>query len=136
MLDRRIGAIPNNPFRSRCRAAVSAPRVALQLSDGFQHETSPQNIWRYIQLALPHSISQIPSSSQSPSLIVSTSKLTYAPKLNAVKTTTAFPLVLNFFLPMPSSPTSLKNCLFPSYLRYKLTSMIPTPYVANRAPML
>lgn len=44
---------------------------------------------------------------------VSTSKQTYAEILSAVNTLTTLPLVLNFFLCRPSSPTSEKNCLFP-----------------------
>lgn len=46
---------------------------------------------------------------------VSTSKQTYAEMLSAVSTLTTLPLVLNFFLWSPSSPTSEKNCLFPVF---------------------
>lgn len=62
-----------------------------------------------------------------PNLKVNTNKLTYAAILNAVKIITTFPLVLNFFLPKPSSPTSLKNCLFPCCLLYALTTSTPAP---------
>lgn len=61
------------------------------------------------------------------SLNVRTSSVIYAATLKAVKTTTTFPLVLNLFLPSPSSPTSLKNCLFPCCLRYALTKSTPAP---------
>lgn len=44
---------------------------------------------------------------------VSTSKQMYAEILSAVNTLTTLPLVLNFFLWSPSSPTSEKNCLLP-----------------------
>jgi hypothetical protein len=44
---------------------------------------------------------------------VSTSKQMYAEILSAVSTLTTLPLVLNFFLWRPSSPTSEKNCLLP-----------------------
>jgi hypothetical protein len=59
--------------------------------------------------------------------------------LSAVKTETTFPLVRNFFLCRPSSPTSEKNCLLPVIistlppqsfvgcfvLRFKLTLLSP-----------
>jgi hypothetical protein len=63
-------------------------------------------------------------------------RLAYAPKLNTVKMTTALPLVLNFFRPNPSPPTSLKNWRLPSYRRYSETPRTAAPYVANRAPMV
>lgn len=58
---------------------------------------------------------------------VSTNKQTYAATLNAVKTTTTFPEVLNLFLRSPSSPTSLKNCLFPCIRLNALTAKTPAP---------
>jgi hypothetical protein len=61
--------------------------------------------------------SQSPSSAsspQSPKRIVSTIRVAYAATLRIDKTTTALPLVRNFFLPKPSVPTSLKNCRLPS----------------------
>ena len=58
---------------------------------------------------------------------MSTSKQMYAETLSAVSTLTTFPLVLNFFLWSPSSPTSEKNCLFPICVSAKKTSLLGRP---------
>lgn len=82
-----------------------------------------------------------------------TSKQMYADMLSAVSTLTTLPLVLNFFLWRPSSPTSEKNCLLPAFacqsvhaclmfVSYipcwrlnRLMKRIPAPYTANNAPI-
>jgi hypothetical protein len=63
----------------------------------------------------------------SPNLRVRAMRLAYAPRLNAVRATTALPLVLNFLRPRPSPPTSLKNWRLPSYRLYSDTPRTAAP---------